>query len=98
MGGCCASNGPLQRRNIVSSPSQYEPLSAYPMSDEQGAITMQSDPDDVHPAPLSSGMPSFSVGLSAPGAEPLAPSEARFRALAQATGQIYWITDAHGYL
>ncbi|MGO8950920.1 MAG: PAS domain S-box protein [Ktedonobacterales bacterium] len=37
-------------------------------------------------------------GLSIGGAEPVSDGEARFRALVQATGQIYWIADAEGQL
>ncbi len=59
---------------------------------------MLSNTDDAHPTPLPSGVPSFSAGFSTPHADPLSQSEARFRALAQATGQIYWITDAQGHL
>lgn len=59
---------------------------------------MLSNTDATHPMPLPSGTPAFSGGLSIPNADPLTQSEARFRALAQATGQIYWITDAQGHL
>ncbi|HEX6777407.1 MAG TPA: PAS domain S-box protein, partial [Ktedonobacterales bacterium] len=59
---------------------------------------MSNNTDPALPLPLSSGMSSFSVGLSAPDVDPLTQSVARFRALAQATGQIYWITDAQGHL
>jgi PAS domain S-box-containing protein len=50
------------------------------------------------PTPLPTGTPAFSIGLSSPDTDPLTQSEGRFRALAQATGQIYWIADAHGQL
>lgn len=50
------------------------------------------------PMPLPIGTPAFSIGLSSLGTDPLTQSEGRFRALAQATGQIYWIADAHGQL
>lgn len=59
---------------------------------------MLSNTDEVHPLPLPPGGSSFSVGLSAMEADPPTRSEARFRALAQATGQIYWIADAQGHL
>ncbi|HEU5197999.1 MAG TPA: PAS domain S-box protein [Ktedonobacterales bacterium] len=52
----------------------------------------------TNPMPQPPGVPSFSVGLSISNADPLTQSAARFRALAQATGQIYWITDAQGLL
>ncbi len=55
---------------------------------------MLSNTDAAYP--LLPGVPSFPVGLSA--TDPLAQNEARFRALVQATGQIYWITDAQGHL
>ena len=59
---------------------------------------MLRNTDSAHPMPLPPGVPSLSVGFSALDADPLTQSEARFRALAQATGQIYWITDAQGCL
>src|SRR5579859_1735582 len=59
---------------------------------------MLSDMDAALPIHLSSGAFPFSTKLSVAEIDPLAQSEARFRALAQATGQIYWITDAQGYL
>jgi PAS domain S-box-containing protein len=44
----------------------------------------------------SPGRPSL-IGVSVADAGLLAQSEARFRALAQATGQIYWVADAEGH-
>src|SRR5262245_24298304 len=59
---------------------------------------MSSHMDAALPLPLPSGVASFSLGLSTLDTDPLSQSAARFRALAQATGQIYWITDAQGRL
>lgn len=59
---------------------------------------MSSNMDAALPLPLPSGVTPFSVGLSTLDTNLLTQSEARFRALAQATGQIYWIADAQGYL
>ncbi len=59
---------------------------------------MLSNKDATHPMPLSPGGPSFSVGLSALAADPLTQRLARESALAQATEQIYWTTDAQGHL
>lgn len=49
----------------------------------------------LHPPP---GIRSFASGFSVAEVDPLRQSEARFRALAQATGQIYWVADKEGHL
>jgi PAS domain S-box-containing protein len=59
---------------------------------------MLSNMDAALPTPPSPGRYSFSTGPSVADLDPLQQSEARFRALAQATGQIYWVADAHGHL
>lgn len=59
---------------------------------------MSNNMDAALPMPLPSGMSSFTDDFSTLDADPPTQSEARFRALAQAIGQIYWITDAQGHL
>ncbi len=58
---------------------------------------MLSNADAALPMPPFHGMPSFSAGLSVADIDPLMQSEARFKALALASGQIYWVADAQGY-
>ena len=59
---------------------------------------MLSDADAAFSIPPSSGPPPLPPGSSVVASNPLLQSEARFRALAQATGQIYWVADAEGHL
>lgn len=58
-------------------------------------------PDNTYaagPLPPSSGSLLSFTGLPVDASDRLHESEARFRALAQAAGQIYWIADAKGQL
>ncbi len=57
---------------------------------------MLSDMDAALPMPPSQSASSFPAGLSVANIDPLMQSEARFRALALASGQIYWVADAQG--
>ncbi|HEY7349951.1 MAG TPA: PAS domain S-box protein [Ktedonobacterales bacterium] len=57
---------------------------------------MLSDPDAALPMLPPYGRHAFAPGSSVADGAPLTQSEARFRALAQATGQVYWIADAQG--
>ncbi|HEX6779321.1 MAG TPA: PAS domain-containing protein, partial [Ktedonobacterales bacterium] len=59
---------------------------------------MLSDRDAIFPIPPSPGLTSLSPGLSIAAGDPSQQSDARFRALAQVTGQIYWVADIQGHL
>ncbi len=49
----------------------------------------------LHPPP---GIRPFAPGFSVAEVDPLQQTESRFRVLAQATGQIYWVADGEGHL
>lgn len=59
---------------------------------------MLSDMGAVYPKPPSPDPLSASSGFSVSPGDPRQQSDARFRALAQMTGQIYWVADAQGNL
>jgi PAS domain S-box-containing protein len=59
---------------------------------------MLSDMGAVSPIPPSPDLLSASSGFSVPPGDSHQQSDARFRALAQVTGQIYWVADAQGHL
>src|SRR5690348_14000743 len=59
---------------------------------------MLSDMDAASPVPPSPGIPFLPPDLSVANESPMGLHAARFRALAQATGQIYWAADTRGHL
>ncbi len=59
---------------------------------------MLSDQSAAFSMPPSPGIPPGLMSLPLADVDLFLQSEARFRALAQATGQIYWVADTRGYL